>query len=109
MALQNQSKSQLIKNSGEMLCAVERAQRQAVSSFALHSVPADFQSEVVPAYNSSAFTIDDFSRCRNQSDPIYSQPLIVDGLKWRLKVSHFSFIYFYFNDLSNSLKLNLLY
>ena len=73
-----------------MLCAVERAQRRAVSSFTLHNVPADFQSEVVPAYNSSAFTIEDFSHCRNQSDPIYSQPLIVDGLKWRLKVKPFS-------------------
>jgi len=86
MTLQNESKSQLIKKSGEILCAVDRAQRRALSSFTLHNVPADFQSEIVPAYNSSAFTIEDFSRCRNQSDPIYSQPLIVDGLKWRLKV-----------------------
>jgi len=90
MALQNESKSQLIRNSGEILCAAERAQRRAVSSFTLHNVPADFHSEIVPSYNSSAFTIDDFSRCRNQSDPIYSQPLIVDGLKWRLKVNHIS-------------------
>ena len=69
-----------------MLCAVDRAQRRALSSFTLHSVPADFQSEVVPSYNSSVFVIEDFTRCRNHADPIYSQPLTVDGLKWRLKV-----------------------
>ena len=84
--LQNESKSQLITRSGEILSAIDRAQRRALSSFTLHPVPSDFQSEIVPAYSSSVFTIEDFSRFRNNADPIYSPSLAVDGLKWRLKV-----------------------
>ncbi|XP_046462791.1 E3 ubiquitin-protein ligase TRIM37-like [Daphnia pulex] len=84
--LQNESKSQLIAKSGEIMSAMDRAQRRALSSFTLHHVPADFQSEIVPAYSTSIFTIEDFSRMRNNADPIYSPPLVVDGLKWRLKV-----------------------
>lgn len=85
-ALQNESKSQLISKSGEIMSAMDRAQRRALSSFTLHHVPADFQSEIVPSYSCSVFTIEDFSRMRNNADPIYSPPLVVDGLKWRLKV-----------------------
>jgi tripartite motif-containing protein 37 len=72
------------------MSAMDRAQRRALSSFTLHHVPADFQSEIVPAYSTSIFTIEDFSRMRNNADPIYSPPLVVDGLKWRLKVESFS-------------------
>ncbi len=71
------------------MSAMDRAQRRALSSFTLHHVPADFQSEIVPPYSSSIFTIEDFSRMRNNADPIYSPPLVVDGLKWRLKVHIF--------------------
>lgn len=84
--LQNESKSQLIAKSGEIMSAMDRAERRAFSSFTLHHVPADFQSEIVPPYNTSVFAIEDFSRMRNNADPIYSPPLVVDGLKWRLKV-----------------------
>jgi len=72
--------------SNEMISAIDRIQRRTLSSFTLQSVPADFQSEIVPPFASSVFTIEDFSRLRNNADPIYSPPLAVDGLKWRLKV-----------------------
>ena len=84
--LQNESKSQLISRSGDMLCALERAHRRVVGSFNISPVLADFQSEIVPPFQHSLFTIEDFSRLRNNADPIYSPPLFVDGLKWRLKV-----------------------
>lgn len=90
MTLQNESKSQLISKSNEITNAIERAQRRALSSFNLHHVPADFQSEIVPPYSTSVFTIEDFNRVRTNADPIYSSPLTVDGLKWRLKVSKLS-------------------
>lgn len=86
MTLQNESKSQLIAKSNEIMNAIDRAQRRALSPFSLHHVPADFQSEIVPPYSTSVFTIDDFNRVRTNADPIYSSPLTVDGLKWRLKV-----------------------
>lgn len=72
------------------MSAMDRAERRAFSSFTLHHVPADFQSEIVPPYNTSVFAIEDFSRMRNNADPIYSPPLVVDGLKWRLKVKFLS-------------------
>lgn len=90
MTLQNESKSQLISKSNEIANAIERAQRRALSSFNLHHVPADFQSEIVPPYSTSVFTIEDFNRVRTNADPIYSSPLTVDGLKWRLKVFNLS-------------------
>lgn len=90
--MQNESKSQLITKSSEILSSLERAQRRALSSFTVQQVAADFQSEIVPPYSSSVFTIEEFSRMRNNADPIYSHPLIVDGLKWRLKV-HFILFY----------------
>jgi tripartite motif-containing protein 37 len=98
----------LIAKSGEIMSAMDRAQRRALSSFTLHHVPADFQSEIVPAYSTSIFTIEDFSRMRNNADPIYSPPLVVDGLKWRLKVELFlSFLFLTtcFSLLTVSLKV----
>ena len=82
-----------------MISAIDRIQRRALSTFTLQSVPADFQSEIVPPFASSVFTIEDFSRLRNNADPIYSPPLAVDGLKWRLKVCFINF----FNLVSQKL------
>jgi len=46
----------------------------------------DFVSEIVPMYDSSTFTIHQFSQLQNKADPIYSPPLNVNGISWRLKV-----------------------
>jgi tripartite motif-containing protein 37 len=43
-------------------------------------------SEIVPQYDSSTFVITNFSILRHNVDPIYSQPLHINGLTWRLKV-----------------------
>ena len=43
-------------------------------------------SEIVPQYDSSTFVITNFSILQHNVDPIYSQPLHVNGLTWRLKV-----------------------
>jgi tripartite motif-containing protein 37 len=43
-------------------------------------------SEIVPQYDSSTFVITNFSILQHKVDPIYSQPLHVNGLTWRLKV-----------------------
>ena len=40
----------------------------------------------MPQYDSSTFTINGFSQLQNKADPIYSPPLNVNGLSWRLKV-----------------------
>lgn len=46
----------------------------------------DFPSELVPNYESSVFVIKDFSRIRLTHEVVYSDPLITNGLTWRLKV-----------------------
>ena len=45
-----------------------------------------FFSEIVPTYDSSTFCIGAFSKLRHKGDPVYSEPLNVNGLNWRLKV-----------------------
>ena len=56
------------------------------SKFIATSVPTDFPSELVPSYDNSAFVIRDFSRIRHTHEVVYSEPLIFNGLTWRLKV-----------------------
>ena len=58
-----------------------------VSSSTLNSTSAsDFISEIVPQYDSTTFTIYNFTQLQHKADPIYSMPLNVNGLSWRLKV-----------------------
>ena len=46
----------------------------------------EFPSELVPNYESSTFIIRDFDRIRHSHEVVYSEPLIFNGLTWRLKV-----------------------
>ena len=43
-------------------------------------------SELVPQYDSRAFVMNNFSVLQQRADPVYSPPLHVSGLSWRLKV-----------------------
>lgn len=52
----------------------------------VHNVSAEFPSDLVPEYASSSYHLQHFSRHRNSEDPIYSEPLVVNGITWRLKV-----------------------
>jgi tripartite motif-containing protein 37 len=40
----------------------------------------------VPNYESSHFIINNFSSIRHSHEVVYSEPLIANGLTWRLKV-----------------------
>ena len=55
-------------------------------------------SEIVPTYDSSTFQINGFCKLRHKGDPVYSEPLNVNGLSWRLKVypvnNSVSYVYF---------------
>ncbi len=55
-------------------------------SFASLNGSNNFISELVPQYDTSTFTIHNFSQFQHKADPIYSPPLNVNGLSWRLKV-----------------------
>lgn len=80
------SKSDLISMSSQFLQMFSRVHRQPMASFVSAPVPADFTSELVPAYDSSRFVITNFSALQIKAEAVYSPPLHVTGLTWRLKV-----------------------
>lgn len=51
-------------------------------------------SEIVPQYDSSTFVMNNFSQLQHKADPVYSPPLHVNGLSWRLKVKFLSLFYY---------------
>ncbi|XP_069767872.1 E3 ubiquitin-protein ligase TRIM37 isoform X4 [Narcine bancroftii] len=84
--LRSCSKSELIVKSQEILLMFQRVHRKPMASFVTTPVPPDFTSELVPAYDFSTFVLSNFSTLRQRADPVYSPPLQVSGLCWRLKV-----------------------
>ncbi|XP_077361311.1 E3 ubiquitin-protein ligase TRIM37 isoform X2 [Festucalex cinctus] len=80
------SKSELISKSPEILLMFQQVHRKPMQSFVTTPVPPDFTSELVPAYDSSPFVLINFSTLRQRADPVYSPPLRISGLCWRLKV-----------------------
>ncbi|PAA62487.1 hypothetical protein BOX15_Mlig024145g1, partial [Macrostomum lignano] len=80
------SRSQLIDRSADILAMFNDFRRQPTSSLVTAPVPAEFQSEIVPPYDGSEFRLEQFSQLQQRADPVYSEPLRVHGLSWRLKV-----------------------
>lgn len=81
------SKGQLIAQSEQLLLAVA-ANKKPMAAFISASQPVlpDFQSEIVPSYDEKTFSMAQFSQLQSKADPVYSPPLHVNGLSWRLKV-----------------------
>uniref|UniRef100_A0A8C8BHQ1 Tripartite motif containing 37 n=1 Tax=Otus sunia TaxID=257818 RepID=A0A8C8BHQ1_9STRI len=86
ITLRSCSKSELISKSSEILMMFQQVHRKPMASFVTTPVPPDFTSELVPAYDSTTFVLENFSTLRQRADPVYSPPLQVSGLCWRLKV-----------------------
>lgn len=84
--LHNCTQSELIAKSRDMSRMIHQVRKKPMASFVTAPVPADFQSEIVPGYDSSTFTLLNFTQMQHQADPVYSAPLHVNGLCWRLKV-----------------------
>ncbi|XP_063721024.1 uncharacterized protein LOC134847739 isoform X2 [Symsagittifera roscoffensis] len=79
-------KSELIFKTKEMLNKFSLVWKKPMASFVTAPVPADFTSELVPNYDSATFRISNFNQLQQKADPVYSPPLVVNGLSWRLKV-----------------------
>ncbi|XP_060082540.1 E3 ubiquitin-protein ligase TRIM37-like isoform X1 [Ylistrum balloti] len=82
----SRGKSELIAQSSELVQLFKHVNRKPMASFVTAAVPADFTSEIVPQYDTSTFVMKKFSGLQQRADPVYSQPLHVSGLSWRLKV-----------------------
>jgi tripartite motif-containing protein 37 len=110
---QNCGKQELIQQSSDILRSFERVHCQPMASFVTAPVPAEFPryfcvplncdliicrsytgvrriacrcSEIVPPYDSSVCVLEHFSVLQQRADPVYSAPMQVCGLTWRLKV-----------------------
>lgn len=49
-------------------------------------VNASSNSEIVPPYDTGTFIMEKFTTMQQKGVPVYSNPLQVSGLNWRLKV-----------------------
>jgi len=84
--LSTASKGQLIAKSGDILQLALTANKKPMPSFVTAQVQPHFQSEIVPQYDEKSFTLTHFTSLQSKADPVYSPPLHVNGLSWRLKV-----------------------
>ncbi|XP_048522500.1 uncharacterized protein LOC109541314 isoform X5 [Dendroctonus ponderosae] len=80
------TRSELIIKSAELSRMIHNIRKKPMTSFVTAPVPADFHSEIVPAYSSSTFVMHGFTQLQRKADPVYSTPLHCNGLCWRLKV-----------------------
>ncbi|KAI5716649.1 hypothetical protein M8J76_009989 [Diaphorina citri] len=79
-------RSQLISQTNNLLQAIHQLTRKPITNFASCTVSPEFLSEIVPSYDSSTFVIHGFAAVQALAHPVYSAPLNVNGLAWRLKV-----------------------
>ncbi|XP_063973807.1 uncharacterized protein LOC135160770 isoform X2 [Diachasmimorpha longicaudata] len=80
------TRSQLILKSAELSRMIHQVRKKPMTSFVTAPVPADFHSEIVPGYDSATFIMQNFTQLQLKADPVYSAPVHVNGLCWRLKV-----------------------
>ncbi|XP_011634045.1 uncharacterized protein LOC105425136 [Pogonomyrmex barbatus] len=80
------TRSELITKSAELSRKIHQVRKKPMTSFVTAPVPADFHSEIVPGYDSATFAMQNFTQLQLKADPVYSAPLHVNGLCWRLKV-----------------------
>lgn len=80
------TRSELIAKSIDLSRMIYQVRKRPMASFVTAPVPADFHSEIVPGYDSATFAMQNFTQLQLKADPVYSAPLHVNGLCWRLKV-----------------------
>ncbi|KAJ6641460.1 E3 ubiquitin-protein ligase TRIM37, partial [Pseudolycoriella hygida] len=80
------SRSQLIMKSPELLKMIYQVRLKPMSYLVTAPVPANFISEIVPPYDTGTFVMEKFTTMQQKGVPVYSNPLQVNGLHWRLKV-----------------------
>ncbi|XP_035717788.1 E3 ubiquitin-protein ligase TRIM37-like isoform X2 [Vespa mandarinia] len=84
--LHTYTRSELIAKSVDLSRMIYQVRKKPMTSFVTAPVPADFHSEIVPGYDSATFAMQNFTQLQLKADPVYSAPLHVNGLCWRLKV-----------------------
>jgi tripartite motif-containing protein 37 len=65
---------------------LKEVQEKPPPSVSNSSVSSEFESEIIPDYESTDFYLRNFSKIRDSSEVIYSDVLNTNGLSWRLKI-----------------------
>ena len=84
--LSRSGKSSLISQTPEILNTLKDVHKKPISKFKKSYVSAEFPSEIVPCYDCAVFEIKNYSQLRESVEVVYSEPLHVYALTWRLKV-----------------------
>merc|ERR1719435_402992 len=63
-----------------------KVHKKPMASFVTAPIPTEFNREIVPSYDSSTCVLNNFTQLQHKGAPVYSSPLHVNGLSWRLKV-----------------------
>jgi len=82
MDIRTRTKNELIMKQADVIqkCQQITSRKPITSSLLGFSNLNDFTSEIVPNYDTSTFTLVNFSRLKNKADPIYSPPLNVSQI-----------------------------
>lgn len=79
-------RSQLITKSPELLKMIHQVRLKPMACYVTAPVPSDFQSEIVPPYETAQFVMNQFTVMQQRGVSVYSPPLQRNGLHFRLKV-----------------------
>ncbi|XP_040577548.1 E3 ubiquitin-protein ligase TRIM37 isoform X1 [Lepeophtheirus salmonis] len=87
--LNSKNKSEFITKSSDLLALVAEISKKPVVRVCMNGFSnggGEFISEIVPQYSSAVFRLNNFSALQTKAHPVYSPPLNINGLSWRLKV-----------------------
>lgn len=81
------TKADLIKNSEDLIQFIREISTQvSTQNCYIDPVNTEFASEIVPEYENGKFVITNFSKVKEEKEIVYSDPIISNGITWRLKV-----------------------
>lgn len=72
--------------SPELLKMIHQVRLKPMACYVTEPVPANFLSEIVPPYDTGRFVMERFTQMQQKGVPVYSSPLQVNSVHWRLKV-----------------------
>jgi tripartite motif-containing protein 37 len=86
-SLSHKGKAHLIANAPAILAELRQVNLESQGEIDFIPQCPDYSNvSITPQFESGSFIIEEFSRYRNSSEVLYSDPLPINGMNWRLKV-----------------------
>ncbi|EFC39449.1 predicted protein [Naegleria gruberi] len=76
----------LISKTPDIVRVVDEINKKPTVAFNKIAVTESFPNEIVPPYEGGQFRIENYSELLKTTEVIYSDPITINGLQWRLKV-----------------------